>query len=663
MSGYNLTQADLDKFRQIHSKTPGHPEYFSYNQPSILKHINESYITTTDLDILRNSKSPYTPGVEATTGPLGTGIGNAVGMALASKRFIEKYSGSSSNNPVDNLFYHNIVVLCGDGCMQEGISQEALSFAAHNQLSNLIVIYDSNKITLDNPLEMTQSENTKNRIKSLNFNYYNIKNGNDLKDIDKVFKKLRKNQLKNTFPHFIEINTVIGKGLSESIEGTVKAHGEGGIKDKNIENLSIINNSGKEYFIKRSRIVKKFFQNKKKKMNKYYFEWQNKFIKWKLENKEQQKEFEATPSINFPSIDQIFNLVPYFSEEDNKRATRLTSNIILQRISPYISNLISGSADLFSSTKNYIDNGGDFGPPDLTSNTTRSSKISFLGRNIHFGIREHAMGAIMNGVSYYNQNRILGATFLAFSDYLRPTIRIAALAGLPNIYIFSHDSISIGEDGPTHQPVEVCDSLRVIPNLNVFKPGDAEELVGSYAYALASRFSPSALILSRQDLYPIKTYRIDNQGKELATPLERRIGATKGGYILKKEDKEGEIYATLIVSGSELGKSLKIAYNIDKKLKNFNKQGTIRVVSMPNSALFLKQPQEYIEKILPSNSKLRVGIENGSGQHLLRFIGFEGKLISVDSFGYSGNLKDLEREFGIDEENLNNRLEKILNLD
>lgn len=581
LSGYDLSLQEIKNFRKLHSKTPGHPE------------------------------SIETPGVECTTGPLGQGIGNSVGMAMAAKM-----AEAIFNTKEQTIFNHHIVCLCGDGCMQEGVSSEACALAGRQGLDNLILVYDSNDVTLDALANKTQLENTAERFDAYGFDVQTI-NGNSMQEFLAAYEKAKGNH--NERPKLIIAKTIIGKGIPE-VEGTSKAHGEAGAKfvDAARKGLGLPEES---FYV--SEEVRDYFKRKKEERIREYKEWQNLFVQWKKANPKLAKELEEGVDRKVPS--DLLSKIPAFPV-DSKLATRVAGGKALNAIAGEMPLVVSGSADLHGSTKNYIDNGGDF---DLDCRA---------GRNIYFGIREHAMGAIVNGFGYYGIFRASGATFLVFSDYMRPSIRLAALSQLPVFFIFTHDSVGVGEDGPTHEPVEHINSLRLIPNLDVIRPADAEETAGAFVAALERIDGPTALILSRQDVPTLSEIPVE----------ERRKGVLKGAYIAKKETQKLE--QIIISTGSELQHAINAAKELSK--------GT-RVVSMPCFERFDRQSKDYQESVLPKDCKKRVAIEAGTTGLWYRYVGSEGKVIGIDHFGLSGPGAQIMKEFGITAESIINEIKSL----
>lgn len=578
LSGFKISLKDIKNFRKLNSITPGHPEYHN----SI--------------------------GIECTTGPLGQGVGNAVGMSISSKMLSAKY-----NTEKYNIFDHKVICLLGDGCMQEGVTFESLSIASHLKLDNLILIYDYNNVTLDNLAKKTQSEDVEKRFIAMGFNVYVI-DGHNCYDFIITYNKVK--SLKNNKPSIIICKTIIGKGIPE-IEQTHKAHGEFGIKY--VEKArKLLNLPKKNFYI--SNKVKQYFKCHNKNLNIYYKKWNKMFKKWSIEYPVLFKEFyNNQKENNLNNTKVIKNLLKL--KNTKNIATRECSFKIINELSKFSLNIISGSADLYSSCKNYILEGGDF------------SNTNFNGRNIHFGIREHGMGAIINGISYYGFFKPICSTFLAFSDYMRASIRLSALSSLPVVYIFTHDSVALGEDGPTHQPVEHISSLRLIPNLYVFRPADYIETVAGYITALSRKDGPTALILSRQSI-PSLGYK--NSKNQL-------IESLKGAYIVKKEKNNLEFI--FIATGSEVSIALKVA-----KILGDN----TRVISMPCCEKFEEQDIDYKNYIIPPYFNKIIIIEAGVTNYWYKYAKSNGIIIGLDKFGCSGSSKKVLKNFGIELNNIIN---------
>jgi transketolase len=569
MSGYAVSMEEVKNFRQLHSITPGHPEFHE------------------------------TPGVEATTGPLGQGIANAVGYALSGKRAAARF-----NTTEHTIFDHHVFALFGDGCLQEGVAKEAIAFAGHNGLDNLVMIYDSNDVTLDAMAKVTQGEDAEAYFRSQQWDAVTI-DGHDFSAISKALADAKTND--NGRPKVIIAKTIIGKGIPE-VAGTAKAHGEGGAKfvDEAHKNLGL----PAEYFYVSDEVYA-FFADRAAKSNLDLAAWQATYDAWSAAHPELAQELTESVALAVPT--DLSAQIPTFAA-DYKDATRSAGANVINAVAKAMPNFITGSADLFGSTKNYIKDGGDY------------SATNPLGRNIWYGIREHAMGAISNGISYDGLFRPSCATFLVFADYMRASIRLAALAKLPVTYIFTHDSVGVGEDGPTHQPVETVSGLRVIPGLDVIRPGDAEETAGAFMAAMHRTDGPSALILTRQAI-PLMNH---------LSVVERREGVVRGAYIAKKETAALEMI--LLASGSELQHCMDAAAELG---------AGVRVVSVPCFERFDRQSPDYIESVLPSNCTKRIAIEAGVGGLWWKYVGLQGKVIAIDRFGISAPGNTVMKELGM----------------
>jgi transketolase len=569
LADYDLPLKEIENFRQLNSITPGHPEFGD------------------------------TPGVEATTGPLGQGVGNAVGYAISAKMAAAYF------NTVDHvIFDQHIVALAGDGCLQEGVSSEAAALAAHVGLDNLILVYDSNDVTLDAMADVTQSENTAQRFEAYGFDVVTI-DGHDMDAFLAAFEKAKADD--NGKPKLIVAKTEIGRGIPE-VAGTAKAHGEGGAKfaASARQGLGLPDNT---FYV--SDDVKNYFAEHGKKLIADYNLWQNTFAAWR----------EANPELAAMLADGIAGQVPADLldkieefDADYQDATRAAGGVVIQKIAAAMPLFFTGSADLFGSTKNYIKSGGDFG------------RDNYKARNVWFGIREHAMGAILNGVAYDGIFRPSGATFTVFADYLRPSIRLASLAKLPVLYIFTHDSVGVGEDGPTHQPVETCSGLRIIPGLDVIRPGDPEEVAGAFVAGLERTDGPTMLLLSRQKVATLHEVPVET----------RREGAKLGGYICVKET--GPLKVILIATGSELQLAVAAAREIG---------AGARVVSLPCCERFDRQPAAYRDEVLPPGCRKRIAVEAGVTELWYKYVGLEGKIIGIERFGLSAPGDQVMEQFGI----------------
>jgi len=576
IAGFDLPMEQIRNFRQLRSMTPGHPEFGEVHG------------------------QPATPGVEATTGPLGQGVGNGVGMAVA-----EKMAAARFNTEEHAIFDHHVVVLAGDGCMQEGISHEASAYAAHNGLDNLILIYDANDITLDAMADQTQSEDTAARYRAYGFDTMTLEDGHNMEAFLAAFERAKADD--NGRPKLIVIKTEAGRGI-EQIAGTAAAHGEGGAKhaEEARESLGL---PEAPYYL--SDAVKAYFAEHKKTLKQARESWDETFAAWQKANPKASTLLKSGYERDVPA--DLLDRIPAF-EAGEKLATRAAGGKALNAIASEMPLLVSGSADLHGSTKNYIDGVGDFTKNDRT------------GRNIRFGVREHAMGAILNGFGYHGLFRASGATFLTFSDYMRPSVRLASLASLPVVYLWTHDSVGVGEDGPTHQPVETVGALRCVPNLAIIRPADSEETAGALVAALRRVDGPTGLILSRQKVPALDA--IDAR--------TRREGVAKGAYIAKKES--GDLRVILIATGSELQHALAAADELGDGA---------RVVSMPSCEIFERQDAEYRENVLPSSCRARVAVEAGVGATWGRYVGFDGKVVSIEQFGISAPGDEVMRELGM----------------
>ncbi|MDG2123632.1 MAG: transketolase C-terminal domain-containing protein, partial [Verrucomicrobiales bacterium] len=496
------------------------------------------------------------------------------------------------------------VAIFGDGCMQEGVSAESASFAGHNQLDNLILIYDSNDVTLDAMADRTQSEDVGARYEAYGFDVVTL-DGHDLVSVASAIATAKRNN--NGKPKLIIAKTEIGRGIPE-VAGTAAGHGEGGAKFA-AEARAGMGLPEETFFV--SDDVRTFFAERKAVLKAAYGEWEKTFEAWKSANPDKAEALAGGVANAVPT--DLFERIPEFPE-DAKVATRAAGGAVIQSVAEAVPHFFTGSADLFGSTKNYIKNGGDWGSGD------------YAGRNVWFGIREHAMGAIINGVAYDGLFRPSGATFLVFADYCRPSIRLAALSKLPVVYIFTHDSVGVGEDGPTHQPVETVSGLRVIPNLDVIRPCDAEETAGAFVAALERSEGPTLLALSRQNL--------PNQNS--APIKERREGVIRGGYVLKRE--EGELTAVVMATGSEVQHATAAAVELG---------AGVRVVSMPCLERFDRQSDAYKESVLPAACTKRVAIEAGVSGLWWKYVGSAGTLLGIDRFGISAPGDTVMSELGM----------------
>ncbi len=576
LSGYDLSLDEVKNFRALHSKTPGHPEFHE------------------------------TPGVECTTGPLGQGIANAVGLALSGQMTAARF-----NTPEHTLFDYHVIALAGDGCMQEGVAMEAVAFAGHQKLDNLILIYDSNAVTLDAMADRSQSENAAARFKAIGWDVQTLADGHDLAAILKALNKAKKS--KTGRPQLIIAKTTIAKGIPE-VAGTAKGHGEGGAKFADAARAGLGLPADQHFFV--SDDVRAYFAAHKARLVRAYKKWLKLRDDWRTANPE--KALLLASAATAPEFAALSAKIPAFPA-DAKLATRAAGQSVLQPLAAALPLLIGGSADLYGSTLNYISADKDFDP------TNRA------GRNLRYGIREHGMAAIANGVAYDGVFRPSVATFLVFADYSRPSMRIAALSKLPVIYIYTHDSVGVGEDGPTHQPVETVSGLRVIPNLDVIRPADPEETAGAFAAALARKDGPTLLALTRQAVPLLNDIPVQT----------RRDGVLKGAYIAVKET--GPLTHILLAAGSEVQHAIAAA-----KILGYG----VRVVSVPCFERFNRQPAAYREEVLPKACRKRVAIEAGVTGLWHQYTGLDGKVVGIDRFGISAPGATVFKELGITAENV-----------
>lgn len=580
LAGFNLSIEDLKNFRQLHSKTPGHPEFHE------------------------------TEGVESTTGPLGQGIGNAVGQALGIKLLAERF-----NRPNHNVFSSKVYCLAGDGCLMEGISHEACSLAGHLKLNNLVLIWDCNHITLDGPLDQSNSEHTADRFRAYGWDVVEI-DGNNLDEIDAAFSKIDETQSK---PLFVVARTIIGKG-SPNKQGTHKAHGSP-LGPEEVELVKKVLDIPEEDFFVPSG-VRAHFEGKLSRDKDSEQNWDKDFEAWKTANPDLAKQFDVMLNKTLP--DNLEELLDGIDMGD-AIAGRAASQAVLQVLGDHLPFLLGGSADL---------SGSDC---TMMKQFPLVSRDDFSGRNIKYGVREFGMAAAAAGLFQTQMFYPYIGTFLTFSDYMRNAIRLACLSHYKVIYQFTHDSIFLGEDGPTHQSIEQCMTLRMIPNLHVFRPGDANEVKHAWIGMLDYK-GPSVIILTRQKL-PLQE----------ATKLPYKEGVGRGAYIVRKE--KGKPDYSLFATGSELSLALEVAEALEKMGKS------VRVVSMPCWELFETQDQAYIDSIVGGDLGKRVSIEAGVGHGWQRFVGPEGITICMEGFGLSAPMADLANEFGFSVDKI---LERIL---
>jgi transketolase len=466
--------------------------------------------------------------------------------------------------------------------------------------------------------DFTQSENHAARFEALGWNTITVTDANNLKAVDVALEKAK--GLKNGKPTLIIARTLIGKGIPE-VEGTNAAHGEAGVPFQKSSRASLGLPADELFYV--APETKDFFAQKKQELKAKYDAWQSSYAKWKSSNPELAQDLESAKAKNYPSAAEVLAAIPAYDAKKNV-ATRQSGSDILQFVAKLVPNYVSGSADLHGSNKNYINKGENFGNPKIAGK-------SFKGRNFYFGIREHAMGTMLNGIAYYGLNRASGSTFLVFADYMRAAVRVAALSELPVSYILTHDSVGVGEDGPTHQPVEATSGLRIIPNLDVIRPADPEEVAGAFAASIDRSNGPTALIFSRQNVRTLNEISVE----------DRRQGTLAGGYVAKKET--APLTHIILAAGSELQWAMDAAAQLGD---------SVRVVSVPCFERFDRQTQEYKDSVLPSSCRKRVAIEAGVTGLWYKYVGIDGKVIGTDKFGFSAPGDIVMKSFGITTENV-----------
>ena len=587
LCGYPLTLDDLKKFRKYGSKTPGHPEY------------------------------GITEGVEVSTGPLGQGIATAVGLALGEKILENNFTIENKKNKTEKMFDYHVYCLCGDGDLMEGVALEAISLAGTWKLNHLIVLYDCNSVSLDGDTKHTLNEDIVKRFEACHWNVLEVDNGNDIKDIDRALEKAKK----SSQPTLIKIKTKIGDG--SLLEGTNAVHGKV-LDDQDMIQLKHKLGMPETPFYYHEGAKKTFTSFLANHTSSKYQEWANEYRTYQSEAGEELPKqlkflFHRDEFIDLSKLDW------QLPDEEEKIALRDVNQIVMEEIAKHYPYLLGGSADLATSTKVYLKN-----YPDIVNEN------NYVGRNIWFGVREHAMGAILNGLALTGFHPY-GSTFLSFSDYLKPAIRMTALMDLPVTYIFTHDDITIGSDGPTHQPVEQLAMLRAIPNLNVYRPCDMKEIIGCWNEIFKSK-KPSAIILSKNPVQTISNSSIDQ--------------VANGAYIIGKE--RNTLHGILIATGCEVQTALRL------KEKLYHEEGIdIRVVSMVCMENFLKQPKEYQEHILTPYIKTFV-LEYSSSLSWYRFVYNDKFLFTMDNFGASGSKDDVLKANQLDFDSILNKMIDII---
>jgi transketolase len=588
ISGYDLSMDDIKSFRQWGSKTPGHPEF------------------------------GHTAGVDATTGPLGQGIAMAVGMAMAERHVAAVYN--KDNYELVNHFTYSI---CGDGDLMEGVSAEAASLAGHLQLGRLVVLYDSNDISLDGDLSQSFSESVADRFKAYGWQYIRVEDGNNIEEIANALEEAKQDL---NHPTLIEVKTVIGYG-SPNRAGTSDAHG----MPLGADELKLTKEAYKWTFEQDFHVSQEVYDHFKQQVvengvNKEK-EWNELFQQYKVNYPELGLQLEKALQNEFP--EGWDRDIPVYSE-GKSLASRASSAEVINGIAKNLPTLFGGSADLAGSNKTSIKGSADFLPG------------SFEGRNIWFGVREFAMGAALNGMALHGGLKVFGGTFFVFSDYLRPAIRLAALMGLPVTYVFTHDSIAVGEDGPTHEPVEQLPALRAMPNLSVIRPADGNETAAAWKIAVESTNKPTALVLTRQNLPTLP-----------GTDKHAYDGVSKGAYVISPANKETPD-ALLLATGSEVN----LAVEAQKALLTDGID--VSVVSMPSWDRFDAQSKEYKDSVLPKSVKKRLGIEMAASLGWHKYTGDEGEVLAIDQFGASAPEKTILKEYGFTVENVVSRVKTLL---
>ena len=581
--GYGLTKEDLMQFRQLDSLTPGHPEY------------------------------RHTRGVEATTGPLGAGMAMAVGMAMAEAHLAAKFN-KDGYDVVDHFTY----VLGGDGCLMEGISSEAFSLAGTLGLSKLIVLYDSNKISIEGSTDIAFTEDVEGRMKAFGFQTLTVEDGNNLEEIGKA---IRAAQAETTKPSFIICKTQIGFGCPAK-QGKASAHGE----PLGVDNVAAMKENlgwpSTEPFFVPDEVYANYKAISAEKA-KDEEAWNKMFAEYCAKYPEMKKAWDDM--FNLDIAKDLIDNEEFWAYDEKADATRNLSGIVLNRLKDYVPSLIGGAADLAPSTKTYMKDAGDF------------SKDNYAGRNLHFGVRELAMAAIGNGMTLHGL-RAFVSTFFVFSDYVKPMARLSSIMRIPTTYVLTHDSIGVGEDGPTHEPIEQLAMLRAMPNFHVFRPADATETIAAWYSAATSKETPTALVLTRQNLP-----QLAGSSKE----------ALKGGYVIADSEKSTPD-AIIIASGSE------VSLAVDAKAELAKTGVDVRVVSMPCMDLFEEQSAEYKESVLPKNVRARVAVEALIDYGWGKYVGLDGATVTMTGFGASAPANTLFEKFGFTVDNVVKAVKSVL---
>ncbi|RBW69288.1 transketolase [Bacillus taeanensis] len=587
VTGYDLSLDEIKNFRQWGSKTPGHPEF------------------------------GHTVGVEATTGPLGQGVAMAVGMAMAERQLAATYNRGDLN-VVDHFTYS----ICGDGDLMEGVSQEAASLAGHLKLGRLVVLYDSNDISLDGDLNMSFSENVEDRFKAYGWQVIRVEDGNDIAELSAALEASKQNLDQ---PTLIEVKTTIGFG-SPNKGGKSASHGAPlGAEETKIVKENYGWNYEEPFTVPQE--VKDHFAALQEEAAKKEEAWNELFAKYEAAYPELAKQLKA--AINNELPEGWDKDVPVYETGKDKLASRESGGQALNAIAQNVPQLVGGSADLASSNKTMLKGEANFSAAD------------YSGRNIWFGVREFAMAAAVNGMALHGGVKVFGATFFVFSDYLRPAVRLSALMNLPVTYVFTHDSIAVGEDGPTHEPVEQLAALRAMPGVSIIRPGDGNETAAAWKLAVESKDQPTALVLTRQGLPTLE-----------GTDKNAYEGVKKGAYVVA--EAKGDVDGLLLASGSEVGLAVEAQQELAKEGIN------VSVVSMPSWDRFEKQSKEYKDSVIPKNVKARLGIEMGSSLGWHKYTGDNGDVLAIDGFGASAPGEKLIEEYGFTVENVVAKFKAVL---
>ncbi|WP_236791212.1 transketolase [Amycolatopsis sp. GM8] len=582
LAGYGLEMEDLEQLRRWDSKTPGHPEY------------------------------RHTKGVEVTTGPLGQGLANAVGMAMAARR--ERGLLDPEPAPGESIFDHHVYVIASDGDIEEGVTSEASSIAGRQELGNLIVFYDDNKISIEDDTNIALSEDTAARYEAYGWHVQTVEGGEDVVAIQEAIA----NAKADPRPSFVLLRTIIGYPAPTKMN-TGKAHGAA-LGAEEVAGVKRILGFDPE---KNFQIEDEVLASTRKagdRGKQWRAEWQEKFDAWAAANPERKALADRMSTRTLP--EGWAEKLPTWEPDEKGVATRKASGAVLSALADVLPELWGGSADLAESNNSTMKGADSFGPEKASTGMWQANPY---GRTLHFGVREHAMGSILNGIALHGGTRPYGATFFTFSDYMRPPVRLAALMHLPVIYVWTHDSIGLGEDGPTHQPIEHLAALRAIPGLNMVRPADANETAGAWKAALDDKHHPSGFALTRQNVPVLEGSSID--------------AVAKGGYVLA-DASEGAPEVVLIGTGSEV----QLAVEARKVLEAEGVR--TRVVSMPCFEWFEAQDEAYRESVLPSGVKARVAVEAGIAQPWYRYVGDSGEIVSIEHYGASADYKTLFREFG-----------------